>query len=230
MTYDALKNALCQAADPTVQSYQRTIISDSNYPMHCIRMPVLRKLARQCAREGLDNLLANAQWQTYEEVLVLGLAVAYEKVPLGDKLEKLWIVLAKMDSWAMTDSVAPTIRFQPQEAQIVWDFALRCLESEAEYTRRFGIVILLNHFMTDSWIPLMEQQVTEIRDRRYYVQMAQSWLLAEMAVYQPERVLALLQQGKLDRFVHNMTIRKMRESFRISQEQKQTAQLLRRKE
>lgn len=230
MTYDELKNALTRMADPTMEVYQRKIISDSDYPMLCIRMPALRKLARQCAQGALDKLLHDAAWGTYEEVLVLGLAVAYEKVPLENRLEKLWNLLPKLDSWAMTDSIVPTIHFQPGEAQSLWDFALRCLESDGEYTRRFAVVIFLNHFMTDAWIPQVAQRVAEIHDERYYVQMAQAWLFAEMAVSRPELVSGLLEQGKLDLFVHNMTIRKMRESFRIPPELKQTAAGLRRKE
>lgn len=230
MTYDKLKTALTQAADPTMEAYQRKIISDSNYPMYCIRMPVLRKLAWECAKENLDALLNAAAWNTYEEVLVLGLAVAYEKISLEDKLPKLWRLLPKLDSWAMTDSISPTIRPQPSEAQLLWNFALRCMESDEQYIRRFGIVILLNHFMAEPWILPAEQKVAEIHDERYYVQMAQAWLFAEIAVSQPERVLSLLEQGELSVFVHNMTIRKMRESFRIPPEQKQMAALLRRKE
>ncbi|MGN0998309.1 MAG: DNA alkylation repair protein [Faecousia sp.] len=230
MTYDNLKTALRQAADPTLEAYQRRIISDSGYPMYCIRMPALRKLARECAKEDLDSILNAAAWDTYEEVLVLGLAVAYEKICIKEKLPKLWRVLPMLDSWAMTDSISPTIRPHPSEQQLLWDFAVRCLESDAQYTRRFGIVILLNHFMTEQWIPMAEQRVAEIYDERYYVQMAQAWLLAEMAVSQPERVFSLLEQRKLSLFVHNMTIRKMRESFRIPQEQKQRAAMLRRKE
>lgn len=230
MTRDELKIALIQAADPTMEAYQRKVVSDSHYPMYCIRMLVLRRLAKQCAKGELDTLLAEAAWESYEEVLVLGLAVAYEKIPLGDKLAKLWKLLPKIDSWGMTDSIVPTLRPQPQEARILWDFAVACLTQEAEYTRRFGIVIFLNHFLTAQWIPMVEEQVAAIQDDRYYVQMAQAWLLAEMAVTQPERVTRILKQGKLHLFVHNMTIRKMRESYRIPREQKQAAALLRRKE
>ena len=230
MSHDELKNTLSRMADPTMEAYQRKVVSDSNYPMYCVRMPVLRKLAKQCAKGELDTLLADAAWESYEEVLVLGLAVAYEDVPLEDKLTKLWKLLPRLDSWAMTDSIVPTIRFQAGEAQSLWDFALRCLESNEEYIRRFGIVIFLNHFLTTQWIPMVEEQVAAIQDDRYYVQMARAWLLAEMAVTQPERVMRILKQGELDLFVHNMTIRKMRESYRISREQKQAAALLRRKE
>lgn len=40
----------------------------------------------------------------------------------------------------------------------------------------------------------------------------------------------LLRNGQLDLFTHNMTIRKIRESYRISAEQKTAAAALKRKE
>lgn len=230
MNYDALKRALENASDPTLISYQLKIVSDSRYPMYYIRMPVLRKIAKKCAAKDVDKLLADAQYTYYEEVLVLGLAVAYETVPLQVKLTKLRQILPKFDSWAMTDCVVPTLRVQDRDKKALWDFAIRCLDDEAEYTRRFGIVIMLNYFLSPEWFSAVEERITALRDERYYVRMAAAWLLAEMAVHDSQRVISLLQQKKLDQFTHNMTIRKMRESFRISSNDKQVVAALRRKE
>ena len=230
MTYEGLTAALRDLADPTLEAYQKKIVSDTGYPMFCIRMPALRKLAKRCAQQNLDNLLTQARWSSYEEVLAFGLAVAYEKVPLDRKLEKLWSILPRLDSWAMTDTIAPTLKVTDAERPVLWEFAGRCMDSPEEYILRFGIVLLLDHFLTGEWIPRVEKQVRAVSDERYYVQMAAAWLWAEMAVYEPERVIGLLQTGELDRFTHNMTIRKMRESYRISQNEKERALALRRKE
>ena len=60
--------------------------------------------------------------------------------------------------------------------------------------------------------------------------MAAAWLLAEMGVHDCGRVMDILRSGVLDEFTHNMTIRKMRESYRISQDMKTAAAALKRKE
>lgn len=60
--------------------------------------------------------------------------------------------------------------------------------------------------------------------------MARAWLLAEMAVHDPEWVFSILEDRVLDVFTHSMTIRKIRESFRITDDQKAAAAALRRKE
>lgn len=56
------------------------------------------------------------------------------------------------------------------------------------------------------------------------------WLLAEMAAFDFPRAKKLLKTGKLDLFVHNKTISKIRDSCRISREQKAALRRLRRKE
>lgn len=112
----------------------------------------------------------------------------------------------------------------------MWDFALECLETDGEFSRRFGIVLMLRYFLIEPYISLVVQRVTALRDTRYYVRMACAWLLAELAVSQPQRVLDILESHNLDIFTHNMTIRKMRESYRVTEEYKAAALPLRRKE
>ncbi|MBQ7345991.1 MAG: DNA alkylation repair protein [Oscillospiraceae bacterium] len=229
MDYDHLVRRLDGLADPTVEAYQNKIISDTCYPMRNIRMPALRKLAKDVARGDWRRTLEQARWQSFEEVLVIGLAVAYAKEPLAQKLEALRMVLPHLDSWGMTDSIAPTLKLVPQEGKIGWELAMECLESDRPYTVRFGVVMLLFHFLDSEHIPQVAQRLLQIRDDRYYVRMAVSWCFAEMAVHDPRRVMEILADGELDPFVQDMTIRKMRESYRISPEMKAAAAVFRRK-
>lgn len=230
MTYREWIAALDAMADPALAPYQHTIISDTHYPMRCIRMPQLRKLAKEAAKGDWQAMLPQLRWETYEEVLAAGLIIAYAKAPFGEKLEPLRQLLPHLDSWAMTDSIVPTLKIKPEERSLAWDFAMECLAGTGEYTVRFGIVMLLDYFLTPEAIPLVARRLAAIRDDRYYVRMAVSWCLAELAVQDYERVEKLLENGSLDTFTHNMTIRKMRESYRITPQQKAAALLLKRKE
>lgn len=230
MDWEELAAALDAMADPTVARYQNTVISDTNYPMRFIRVPELRKLAKHAAKGDWRGLVRRGRYETYEEVLVIGLAVAYAKAPLADKLEELRLLLPHLDSWALTDSIVPTLKLKPNEREPAWDFAMECLKSPLEYTVRFGVVLLLDYFLTPEDLPRTAGALCAIRDERYYVRMAVAWCLAEIAVHDCERVENILKSGVLDDFVQNMTIRKMRESYRITPEQKAAAAALKRKE
>ena len=58
----------------------------------------------------------------------------------------------------------------------------------------------------------------------------QAWLLAELGTHDFEMVENLLKSGALEIFTHNKTISKLRDSYRITPEQKDALVLLRRKE
>ncbi len=230
MTRVELLRRLDAMGDPTVGPYMHKIISDTGYPMRCIRMAPLRFLAKDAAKGDWRNLLSESRFETYEEVMVLGLAVACAQIPFKEKMEPLRELLPFLDSWALTDSIVSTLVLRAPDRQIAWEFAMECLESSLEYTVRFGVVMLMGYYLREDTVEKVAQRLVEIHDARYYVRMAVAWCFAEMAVNRSDLVLEILEEEKLDLFTHNMTIRKIRESYRISPEVKAAAAALRRKE
>ena len=206
----------------------KTVISDTHYKLLCVRMEPLRRTAKTAAK-GDWLSLTEGPFDYYEEVLCAGLAAAYAKVPMAERLAGLRRLLPYMDSWGMTDSIVTTLRFTEAERPVLWEFALECLDGAGEYTVRFGVVLLLRFFLMPEKAPEVARRLCAIRDGRYYVQMAVAWCFAEMAVTSFEIVEKVLETGELDPFIHNKTIQKMRESYRISAEKKEAAGRLRRK-
>lgn len=230
MTYDEMMCALRAAADPAYAGYQKKIITDSAYPMLFVRMPVVRKIAREVSQGDWKGVANCCSFSCYEEVLTICLAIAGANADLSERLHVLKPLLSGMDSWAMTDSIVPTLGVKPEELAAAWAVAMDCLHNDGEYIRRFGIVLLLNFFLIPEYLDDVEEAIVSIRDQRYYVQMACAWLLAEMAVRDWHRVEGVLNSGRLNLFVHNMTIRKIRESLRIPQDVKAAAAAMKRKD
>ena len=230
MTREMMLEALNRAADPAYGAYQKKIVSDTAYPMLYVRMPALRKIAAAVSKADWKRIAVGCEGSSYEEVLTVCLAVAGADAVLEDRISVLEPLLHMLDSWAMTDSIVPTLRVKPEERSLAWDFAVKCICREEEYVRRFGIVLLLNYFLEPQWLDAVEKVVVSVKDQRYYVSMACAWLLAEMAVTDWTRVERILRSGKLDVFVHNMTIRKIRESLRIANDVKAAAAALKRKD
>ena len=180
-----------------------------------------------------DDLPPSNRYQCFDKdfencsVEYYHMAAAYAKAPLVERLTALRSLLPYFDSWAMTDSVFPTLRFLESEKPLLWAFAMECIAGPGEYIVRSGIVILLRFFIAEA--EPVAALLRGIRDERYYVQMAVAWCFAEMAVDHYEIVEKVLESGELHPFIHNKTIQKMRESYRISEEKKEAAQRLRRK-
>lgn len=230
MTYDEMMMALRAASDPAYADYQRKIVTDTAYPMLFVRMPVLRKIAKSVSQGDWKGMADCCSFSGYEEVLTVCLAAAGADAPLSERLAVLEPMLPRLDSWAMTDSIVPTLAAKSSERQAAWDFAVGCIGAEGEYVRRFGIVMLLDFFLIPEYLDAVEETIVSIYDQRYYVQMACAWLLAEMALQAWDRVEGILKAGRLDLFVHNMTIRKIRESLRIPGDVKAAAAAMKRKE
>ena len=60
--------------------------------------------------------------------------------------------------------------------------------------------------------------------------MAVAWYFATALAKQYETTVKVLEQGRLDAWTHNKTIQKARESYRITQEQKEYLKSLKRRE
>lgn len=221
--------ALRAMAEEGYAAFQQKLVPDTSYPILGVRLPQLRRLARQKAREDWKAALAEP-FAYYEQVLLAGLTIAYARAPLEEKLEAIWALLPRLDSWAFTDSIAPTLKVREEELPRLWAFAQCCLESPAAYTRRFGLILLLDDFLVPAYWDRAAEAVMALRDDRYYVQMAAAWLTAELAAQQFDLAAAMLRSGRLDAFTHNKAIQKMRESYRISPEQKAYVHTLKRKE
>ncbi len=230
MEYTAIRWWLERYDGPEIKKYENTVITDTRLPIRGIRMKDLRQMAKKLSGDDWRRFFSQAQWDSFEEVLLLGLTVAYAREDFAAKLPYLQQLLPHLDSWAHTDSIVPTLKLRPSDRQAAWEFAIACLGSARQYSVRFGIIMLMDYFLTEDRLPHTLTLLVNITDERYYVQMAVAWCLAEIAVTHFQAVESVLESGVLDSFTHNKTIQKMRESYRISAEQKERALALKRKD
>ncbi len=205
-------------------------LCSTRYPMLGVRLPLLRKLAREITAGDWRRFLAEVCNETYEETMLEGMVLAGAKCPLEEKLTYTAKYISKPDCWALTDSVVPTYRFRTAELPQVQAFFIPYLGSEREFEVRFALIVLLDYFLREPYAEWTAETVQKVYSNKYYVNMARAWILAELAVNRKDLTFALLESQTLDVFTHNKTISKMCDSRRIAEEEKARARLLRRKE
>ena len=219
---ETLARQLTEMADPGYAQFQRRIVSDTHYPILGVRVPLLRMIGKASAKE-FHQLLQEARFETYEETLAVGLAVAYGNCRFSQKAGDLRVLLPRLDSWGMTDTIVPTLKLKGNDLADAWVFSGECLDSGREYICRFGIVMMMDYFLdTDKFPDVMERILDLDVSHLYYVQMAAAWLLAEAAVTHSDVIEQALSSGELNQVVHNLAIRKIRESRRIPVEWKRS--------
>jgi len=85
------------------------------------------------------------------------------------------------------------------------------------FVRRWGYVLFISKLCKGHGaeiLPLLHD------DDHYYVRMGEAWLIAELAVHEPEMVYAWMQKNELKYNINGKAIQKICDSFRISDDWK----------
>lgn len=185
-----------------------------------VRVPDLRRLASELAPDvsaaDISELLAEKN-QSFDYVLLCGLLITHARLDDQTAIDLTKQYLPRVDSWAHIDVFIEKKRRFAGESW--WNFALECLQSEAEFTVRYGVVSLMTNFLDEAHIDKVFAALQNVRHDGYYVKMALAWLYATAAVQFFELTLAELENGHVDTWTRSKAYQKMRESRRFTPEQ-----------
>lgn len=197
-------------------------------PSHFIgvRVPLLRTIARSFAKEeaASQSFLSHLPHSYYEEDMLHGMLISLVKdydrcLDLTDRF------LPYVDNWAVCDTLSPKV-FAKQKAQLLENI-LRWSSSSHTYTCRFGLRMLMTHFLDDSFSADFLEIPAAIRSEEYYVKMMVAWFFATALAKQWEATLPYLENRQLAPWTHRKTIQKAIESYRIPPERKDYLRKLR---
>ncbi|MEE1014349.1 MAG: DNA alkylation repair protein [Clostridia bacterium] len=121
-----------------------------------------------------------------------------------------------IDNWATCDTFLPKT-FKKHKHQLL-PTAKQWLQSEHTYTVRYGIGVLMHLFLNEDFSPEYLKLVAAIKSEEYYINMMIAWYFATAFVKQYDAAIPFLTEHRLPVWVHNKTIQKAVESYRISAE------------
>ena len=127
--------------------------------------------------------------------------------------------LPYVDNWAVCDIMSPKV-FRKHKEELL-PVIKRWAASDQVYTCRFGIEMLMSHYLDQDYKPEYLEIVAAVRSEEYYVNMMIAWFFATALAKQWDTVIPYIEEKKLEPWVHNKTIQKARESYRITPEQKE---------
>lgn len=184
-----------------------------------VRVPVLRKLAKEYIKdEESQEFLNTLPHEYYDENMLQGLLISeikdYEKcIELIDKF------LPYVDNWAVCDIMSPKV-FKKNKDKLIIKIK-EWVKSKHTYTCRFGIEMIMSHFLDEDFEEEYIEMVSKVNSEEYYVQMVIAWLFATALAKQWDSTIPYIENQKLDKWVHNKTIQKARESYRITDDKKE---------
>ena len=189
-----------------------------------VRTPDLRRLARSLDGAAAAEFLAALPHGQYEENLLHALLLA--RIRDFDRcLAEVERFLPHVDNWAVCDQLRPAVF--ARRADRLPPAVDRWLASERPFTVRFGVGMLMCHFLDERFRPEQAARVAALRSGEYYVNMMLAWYFATALAKQYDAALPLVASDALDPWVRARTIQKALESFRVTPEHKAVLRALR---
>ena len=177
------------------------------------RTPALRALARELhRREDVEDFLSALPHRYFEEnqlhAFLLSLGNDYDKT-----VERLDAFLPRVDNWATCDQMSPKV-FRKHRAELLTEID-RWLASSHPYTVRFGVGMLMQHYLDEDFRDEYLARVAALRSGEYYVNMMIAWYFATALAKRYGETLPYIEQRRLDPWTHNKAIQKAIESYRV---------------
>ena len=184
-----------------------------------VRTPALRAYAKELGkREDVSVFLNDVPHKFFDEDQLHAFIISGMKDydACMDELEKF---LPYVNNWATCDQMSPKV-FKKHKQELLKHIKV-WIKSKETYTIRFGVGMLMEHFLDEDFDPKYPEMVSKLRSEEYYVNMMIAWYFATALAKQYEAVIPYIKENRLAVWTHNKAIQKSIESYRITPEQKE---------
>ncbi len=234
--FEEIRKELINMADKKMALLTAKLCPDTNIKdILGIKIPELRKKAKRIVvskefKQYIEESNKLKSKKYIEEIILQGLVIAYSKTELNEKLGYMSSYIPQISNWLINDTVCSTLKVKkPQEQKMLWDFIVPYLKSKNQFEVRFAVIMMLDNFIIEEYVDKVISKLDKIKNKEYYAEMAISWTLAEIGIKFNDKAMKYLKgNNNLDKFTFNKTLQKMRESKRISQEQKEELKTMKR--
>ncbi len=223
-----LKDKLYELADEEYKKFNSGLCPNIN-DIIGVRLPQLRELAKNIAKDNPIQFLEEYNCNSYEEKMVYGLVIGYMKAKFVERLKYLDKFVPMIDNWAICDCSASTYKFTNKNLDEMFEYLQKYINSKREFELRFVCIMLMDYYLTEEYIDKVLEIYNNIISDKYYVQMGIAWGISVAFVKNEEKTREFLKNNKLDDFTYNKSLQKMIESNRVSKEVKDELKKMKRK-
>lgn len=186
-----------------------------------VRVPVLRKYAKELAKEyEIKELLKQIDNQYYEEIMLQGMLIGLAKEDFKTTQKQIKEFVPKIDNWAVCDTFCAGLKVTKKYKKEMWNFIQSYLKSDKEFEIRFGVVMILDYYIEDEYLEKDFRIFNSIKSQDYYVQMAVAWAISICFIKFYDKTIKYLENANFDKFTYNKALQKAIESYRITEEKK----------
>lgn len=218
-SYQEFINYLFTLQDKKYQEFQSKLILEKTN-MIGIRLPLLHDLAKKISRGDYQKFLMLNGHFYYEEIILHGFVLGYSKMDFQVLLNELEKFLPYNTNWAINDTVCASLKQFKKHQEEGFAWISKKLKSTNPWDIRFGLILLLDHYLNDQYINIILSLCCDNYIDHYYINMGIAWLLSFCYIKYPKKTLEIIEKRKLPAWIQNKTISKIRDSYRVSKEEK----------
>ena len=221
MTNEEIRNRLFELKDEKYKEFTLKLIPGLETDnVIGVRTPQVAKIAKEIIKSGdYSSFLDDCPHKYYEE-MGIHVAIINSMKDYDSVIREIDRFIPHVDNWATCDGIKPRKAFSKNCDRLIID-AKRWIKSEHIYTKRFGIEMIMNFFLDDNFKREYNDLVASIRSDEYYINMMIAWYFATALAKQYNDTIPFIENRRLDEWTHKKTIQKARESYRITEEQKE---------
>ena len=183
-----------------------------------VRVPDVRRLSKRIIKEGKDSdFLKLLPHKYYEENNLHGFIISQMK-DYDTCIKQLDTFLPCVDNWATCDGIRP-VSFKKNTDRLIFEID-RWIASDKEYTVRFGLEMLMTFYLDENFDESYLEKASAVTSDKYYVNMMIAWFFATALAKQYEKTIPFIEEKRLSIWVHNKTIQKALESYRVDKDRK----------
>ncbi|MDO5564552.1 MAG: DNA alkylation repair protein [Eubacteriales bacterium] len=220
-----LEDKLFELKEEEYQSFLSKLIPTINKnTIIGVRVPKVKTLAKEIYKEisekEVNQFLKILPHKYYEEYFfhIYYIDKLYKK-DFDNSIILINNLLPYVDNWAICDTIKIKV-FEKNKKDLI-PHIKKWIKSKHTYTIRYAIDLLMSLYLDEDYSKEYLEMVSKVKSKEYYVNMMISWFYATALAKRWEDTVIYINEYKLDSFVHNMTIKKARESFRISDTRKE---------
>lgn len=221
MTNEEIRNRLFELKDEKYKEFTLKLIPGLETDnVIGVRNPQVAQLTKEIIKSGdYSSFLDDCPHKYYEE-MGIHVAIINSMKDYNSVIKEIDRFIPYVDNWATCDGIKPRKAFSKNCDRLIID-AKRWIKSEHTYTKRFGIEMIMNFFLDDNFKREYNDLVASIRSDEYYINMMIAWYFATALAKQYNDTIPFIENRRLDEWTHKKTIQKARESYRITEEQKE---------
>lgn len=182
-----------------------------------VRVPLVRKLLKKLSEVEKLEYVNDYKCEYLEEYLLKGLIISTLN-DINKVIKYIDEFVPFIDNWEVCDTFVSSLKIINENKDLFYKYIEKNLNSNKEFEKRFGLVVLLNYYVEDNYIDDIINILKSIKCNYYYDKMAEAWLIQVCYVKYSDKILSVLHF--FDEDVYNISKRKILDSNKVSEKSK----------